>query len=500
MIHFSKKSLLKKLSHSRKKNKKFISKPSYLFFIIFFLLFNNCLTNQQKSTNTTELDQEPELNYQKIIINPEGGQIELEPNVTLNTPNGIVDSPVEIHWRLLSRNEVNKALYTQYAISKHWAGREIDGTYFKGNSPFFYISGIELKAENNNFNKPLRVTFTCNLYNKPTQPVQVILNNEGKIEKYLSSPIEARYKEQIVIPGIEETLNVYEITMTLNNFSKHAIIDLAGNSTNEHSDCKTPETKCRCGDVRYEIASHDYSNNKCSLKQIVTRLTYVDCPGQPVEEFTEIVPNGECEDIEPIPDLLNYCYGAKWELSLDRNQHTTFKNIDSHGDHNVNIKIHSVFEILPDLNHDGEQSLKGEATTILNWEIEPFEYEDRICRGADAGPLKIPTTFEGKMIYSSFSQPPSISIVIKLESFEAERIADFGSVKCHHVGFDWVDVEVGINYVRYYGIGVIPFIPFSGTHTYPSNSQTIENPQLIIMMPSYHPYTSTEKISLKRCN
>jgi PKD repeat protein len=436
------------------------------------------------------------------VLTPEGGRLELEGGVVLEVPAGAVGSPTEIQWRLLQEGEVNRALYAQYMISQHWAGREIQGVLFTGNPPYRLVAGIEIEPTGISLQKPIAVTLPASPFYQPYRalhPAHVWISGEGELDRYTAAPIDIRPTGLFEIPGAEEPVRSYSVTFNLSSSSKHAVIDREVVSSEEISECDVPETSCRCGRILVETGGHDYSNEECTLSQSVVRVTFLDCPSQPVEESQEVIPTAGCEDVEPIPDLLNYRPGKEWSFSLSRVQLTPRDEQWEYGNHRAAVKIQATFHILPEMNAQGQQSLSGSASAWVEGEVLPVTNEATFegqypyqCTGARFGPLSTPVDFTGTMDWDSPSRPPSLVLTFVIHE------EGVGIVRCRSYAPDaeWHEEEIGLAYVRTYGFGAVPFAPFSGTWECPSGQRTPDHPWWFLLMMSYPSFSSTENVSL----
>ena len=230
----------------------------------------------------------------------------------------------------------------------------------------------------------------------------------------------------------------------------------------------------------------------------MVRVKFLDCPGQPVEEFAEFIASEGCEDVEPIPDLLNYRPGKKWLFSISRVQLTPRDEQWRYGNHRAHAEIDTIAEILPELSPEGEQSMSGYGSATVDWQIESVANDDLQCTGATGGPVAVPVEFNGRMEWWSASRPPFILLEVILKSYEAPPVADHGIIQCRGYGpdSDWYDVEVGIAYVRLIIFDAFPCVPFSGSWEYPYGLKTPDSPIWFIYLSSYPSFTSTENITL----
>lgn len=434
---------------------------------------------------------------QRVILTPQGGRMELDHGVVLEVPSGAVDAPAEIQLRMLQGGEINRGLYTQNVINRHWTGREIDGTVFNGHLPLLFVAGVSIEPTQFELRRPIFITLRS--FHRPSMPAHVLINPSGELEKYFSTPIDVAPLGPVEIPGTGESFQTYSVTFNIERFSTHAIIDYDRAELEEISECDVPETACRCGRIRVERGEHDYSNEECTLSQSVVRVRFLDCPGQPVEEYEEVITTEGCEDKEPIPDLLNYRPGKKWAFSLSRVQLTPDDRQWDFGNHKVRIDINAEIEILPAMNPEGEQSLGGSVSGIVDWEILPATTEHHDCGGARSVPLSLAVDFQGgSMNWDSPSDPPSMHFGFVINSEGMPREVDYGIIQCRSLGPEpgFFEKEIGIAYVRTYGFGAVPFVPFLGTWEYPSGLRTPDKPTWFLLMLSYPSFSSTENVSL----
>lgn len=404
-----------------------------------------------------------------LVVTPHGGEFSLADSVKLSIPPGAVDSPTEIRWRLLQSFEANRALFIRNVTAKHWAGRNINGTDFPGSPELIFVSGIEFFPSGLHFNEKIKVTIPAALGYQPVSPLQGEILPGFDSMQFLPTKISTVPLGEVNLLG--ETITQSLLEFEIQTLSEHVIVDM--NWDDRAEECRNPATACRCLRVEVESGESLGRVGECAVQQTTTRVKFLDCPGQPVEEHTFYELSPECKDVEPIPDLLNYRPGKKWKFSYKHHGIMVGKQLepslaDPTGNHNVDVKIEGSFEILPEMDSEGKQPLKGQATGTVSWVIEPYSDEDYVGSGDIAGPIAVPIEFKGHITWNFPLKPPGIFIFLTIKSGNGD--ADWAYIPVSSRGGNgwrsgvW---KVGVCYRRIFPFFSIKFIEGSESHEYP---------------------------------
>ena len=209
------------------------------FITILLVVFMTC----------SETSVEPEPEY-TVTISPEGGEYTFPDGISLSVPAGAVTGNTDITLRKISSDQLT-SMFNRRGVPIENLLVCIEGT----------PDGLE-------FNFPVQVHVSVNL-----EPGTIPFVHEVDLENGEYTPAET----EVICDPEQDSL-----TISLSHFSEVSVENIK--EFDEDTECET--NSCRCGKIRVEQNDKDYICNTgtCQITETRVSVTFLDCPGEPVEE------------------------------------------------------------------------------------------------------------------------------------------------------------------------------------------------------------------------
>jgi hypothetical protein len=201
------------------------------------------------------------------VIGPEGGRIELPSGLLLEVPPGALAEATEISLRPLSEADLSAASFV---------------SSLEDDLPVL-LDGFVARPDGLVFATPAAFSIPVDGNTLQGRPLIHLSGADP------SGPLSPRAGTVDFDPVVGRAV------FSLDGFSTHTGGPVEPADIG-HSDCVSPETACRCGAFRAETIESDTIVDGCQRLASTVRITYLDCPGQPVEESTLT------EEVDCLPD------------------------------------------------------------------------------------------------------------------------------------------------------------------------------------------------------
>ena len=197
--------------------------------------------------------------FQEVVVDPAGGEYYFWNGIVLEVPPGAVDQPTSVWTRLLETGQVDETLQAYGEVPKHC------------------LAAFEALPHAFAFNLP--VTARLQALPLPTlnsMPMHFTVDLDHQIYNYARTDL-----------VFDRSANMAEFQ--LSEFSSHAVV--AAELTDQpdwddHSDCSTIETACRCMTFHVEESSLDeVIEGECTRVIVNGSIQYLDCTGAPPETW-----------------------------------------------------------------------------------------------------------------------------------------------------------------------------------------------------------------------
>ncbi len=200
-----------------------------------------------------------------ITVNTNGGSFQLGSNISIEIPAGALSAETGIAIGLLDSAMID-SIFRESGLTEKRLLVAFSAT----------PSGLK-------FDLPVMVTLPCPPLGSGALPIHFSLNLEDR--SYGKAPTHLLYD-----PGRGT------ITVFMNSFSTHAVAEVK-DELSKH-ECSGDE--CRCGRVEVMESSSDgvYNNGDCQISRTDGYAVFLDCSGQPKEDWTFIEIDSNC-----VPEL-----------------------------------------------------------------------------------------------------------------------------------------------------------------------------------------------------
>lgn len=192
-------------------------------------------------------------NENMITITSEGGEYTTEEGIIIRVPAGAVDKETDILVKSVNEEQV-KPIFDSRRVP-------VDNL----------LACFEGSPDGIVFNKPIQISLNVNL-----EPGDVPIVHEVDLKSGVYMPAE-------VITRVDPDQDTMMIS--LKHFSSYTVENMDEFKPFVSEECI--ETPCRCGDLEIIQADKDYlcNNAECTVTETKLKITYLDCPQQPVEEY-----------------------------------------------------------------------------------------------------------------------------------------------------------------------------------------------------------------------
>ncbi len=358
--------------------------------------------------------------FERVTLTPEGGEFELEDGwLLLQVPEGAVESEFTVGVATLRAAMEGRSEFFQRAAGRYWTGREIGGQVFEGRMERTLLGGVEFDAPDGaSLLKPLRVSIPSIAF-EPTRllPVQsrsFVWEGFGHLE--LTS-VDVSAVERVEGPNALD-LMLRWITYEVPDFGQQAIYHLETTESAARAaalnECEDPATSCRCGRIYVESSFEDFGGPSCTIVRDEVRVTFLDCPGQPVEthSVSEVTP--DCQTDDAVPERDQFLANPNWQIELSK-RYVIPERYPYHPLTRETSRMsgRGMATLLPVFDDRGEQQMEFTSWTqrIAYWETDDSES----CQGSEGDAFSLPASpLEAKVawfpdigphIYVSASSP-----------------------------------------------------------------------------------------------
>jgi len=402
---------------------------------------------------------------QSFLVQPNGTLFEwADEGITLEFPPGAVDEEIELTLEITPGSLINKSLYVRNKVSQHFKGRVIGGVKYPGTHLSTDIAGFKLRPEAIQFQQPVRIQLVR--YGVIPSYLRLATFGEPGYIKFLPGSVDAQKLSPATL-GRESGFPTFSISFSTNETGIYLLTNLSENSVPDAVEFECPnEDPCRCLRYRVETGEFDYSIGDCQVLQRDSRIQYLDCPGQPVFEDIESELSKSCQDVEEIPDLLDFAPGKKWGFSFDRRRvRPLLRDADDRcqsGRQEIAHELEGQFVILPEETPDGRQKLAADATIQLRSTLGRCETQGIHQAEESSGPITaIPIEFWGAELTWHAVKRPSLNLTFVLRSDDVPSSANYVFSRERYWDFlenrwgEWRELRVPLEYQRLFGIGLI---------------------------------------------